>query len=93
MLLLLVLAMQAPPPDAPALYRAKCAVCHDERGWASAVLGRSGAAGSGVLTARTLPADYTRAIIRQGKASMPGFTPTEITDAEADAIAAWLERR
>ena len=83
----------AQTPDPAVLYRAKCAVCHDERGWASAVLGRGGPPGSGVLTSRTLPADFTRVIIREGKATMPGFTPTEISDAEALAIAQWLERR
>lgn len=83
----------AQTPDPAALYHAKCAVCHDERGWASTVLGRGGAPGSGVLTNRTLPADFTRVIIREGKATMPGFTPTEISDAEAQAIAQWLERR
>ncbi len=91
---LLVLALFQPPAaDGAALYQAKCAICHDDRGFASAILGRGAEAGKGVLTnRRPLPAGYTREIIRQGKGAMPGFTPTEITDADAAAIAAWLER-
>jgi mono/diheme cytochrome c family protein len=82
-----------PMPTPEALYRAKCAVCHSERGWASAVLARRAPAGQAALTERKgLRAAYIRQAVRRGVGAMPGFTPTDVTDAELAALAAWLER-
>ena len=93
---LLALALAAAgeaPPDGAAVFKAKCAVCHDERAWASQVMGRGKPAGAGVLAARKgRPAAYTKQIIRKGIGAMPGFTPVDVSDAQAVEVAAWLER-
>lgn len=45
----------------------------------------------GLLEERTdLPAELIRAFVRTGLASMPPFRKTELTDADIDAIAAYL---
>jgi mono/diheme cytochrome c family protein len=95
-------ALAAEPPRQPAgrampapeaLYRAKCAVCHNDRGWASAVLARRNPGGKGVLTERKgMRAGQIARVVRRGQGAMPGFTPTDVTDAELAALAAWLER-
>lgn len=82
-----------PLPTPEALYRAKCAVCHSERGWGSAVLARRVPAGQAALTERKgLRAGQIARVVRRGQGAMPGFTPTDVTDAELAALAAWLER-
>ncbi len=87
-------AFAAAPPDPAALYRVKCAVCHSPRGWASAVLARRVPAGQQALTDRKsgLPRAYVQRVVRRGVGAMPGFTPTDVTDTELAALAAWLER-
>ncbi len=45
----------------------------------------------GLLEERTdLPAEVLKAFVRNGVASMPPFRKTEVTDADLDAIAAYL---
>jgi mono/diheme cytochrome c family protein len=45
----------------------------------------------GLLTERTdLPAELIKAFVRSGVASMPPFRKTEVTDADLEAIAAYL---
>lgn len=45
----------------------------------------------GLLTNRTdLTPDYIKSVVRQGKNAMPAQTRVDITDAELDAVAAYL---
>jgi mono/diheme cytochrome c family protein len=45
----------------------------------------------GLLEQRTdLPADLIKAVVRSGVASMPPFRKTEVTDADLEAVAAYL---
>ena len=45
----------------------------------------------GLLEERTdLPAELIKAFVRNGVASMPPFRKTEVTDADLDAVAAYL---
>jgi mono/diheme cytochrome c family protein len=46
-----------------------------------------------LLTNRTdLTADYVKAVVRNGKMAMPRLSRVEVTDAELDAIAAYLAK-
>ena len=48
---------------------------------------------SPLLTERTdLVPDFVKAIVRQGVSFMPQFRKTEISDAQLDALAAYLAR-
>ena len=45
----------------------------------------------GLLTNRDdLTADYVKQVVRQGKNAMPQQTKVDLTDAELDAVAAYL---
>ena len=44
-----------------------------------------------VLLERAQPADGVKAMVRNGIGVMPAFRPTEISDAELDRLAAWVE--
>ena len=44
-----------------------------------------------ILLGRRLPAAVVTSIVRSGNGAMPAFRPTEITDAELAALAAWIE--
>jgi hypothetical protein len=45
----------------------------------------------GLLANRTdLTADYVKGVVRQGKLAMPRLTKVDVTDADLDAIAAYL---
>lgn len=75
--------------------RFNCAECHAEG--IEGHLGTAALAWRGreepVLTKRTdLTRDYVRYAVRNGIESMPGFRPTEMSDAELDALAAFLAR-
>ena len=71
--------MDARPLDGPAgTYGRTCGYCH-------------GANVGPVLLGRGLPADAVKAIARMGMGTMPAFRPTEINDAELDALARWIE--
>lgn len=43
-----------------------------------------------VILGRKLPADMTKLIVREGRNGMPAFRPTEISNAELDALATWI---
>lgn len=44
-----------------------------------------------VIRGRGLPASAIKIFVRTGPNAMPAFRPTEISDAELDALANWLE--
>lgn len=86
-----------PPASAPTgeqLFAAKCAVCHDAGGWGTRALSRRVPADQALLTQRAgLPAAYAVMVVRQGVGSMPPFTPTDLSDADLDRLAEWLETK
>lgn len=70
---------QLQPQRAPEyLYARTCGYCHG-RNVGPIILGRQ------------LPADVVKAMVRTGRGGMPAFRPTEITPAELDALAKWVE--
>lgn len=84
-------AATAPVRGGAAIYNDKCIYCHDTRGWATRVLARRAPPGEARLVDRIyLPADYTKQVVRRGVGSMPGFTPTDLSDAEIGEVAKWL---
>lgn len=72
---------EAPPsatPRAPAkVYAAVCGYCH-------------GANVGPIILGRALPTELITTLVRNGKNAMPAFRPTEISDAELAAVAAWV---
>lgn len=62
------------------MYRATCAGCHDP----AIKVGPP-------ITGRKLGAPYITYVARHGRNGMPGFFPSEFTDAELGALAAWLD--
>ena len=61
------------------VYQNVCQYCHE----------------SGVgpkLMARQLPAGYSIQIVRSGRAAMPAFRPSEISDKELERVAAFIEK-
>jgi mono/diheme cytochrome c family protein len=85
---------QAPLRDGAAIYNDKCTYCHAERGWGTRELAKRTEAGKAKLLDRTdLSSDFVVAAVRRGIGSMPAFTPTDMTDAELDVLAKWLEGR
>ena len=87
-------AQTRPAPAAPsgeALFLSKCGYCHLEGGTGTMMLERRLGKGKALLGKRTdLPADYVKAVARNGINSMPTITRVEVTDAELDRIAAFI---
>lgn len=82
-----------PLRDGKTIFQDKCVYCHDAKGWATRALAKRTPPGEAMITARkTLPAAYTKVVVRRGIGSMPGFTPTDLSDAEIAIIAAWLDK-
>ena len=81
-----------------AVYQYWCATCHSEGrgfpGTAALAVKYKGQPGTpAVLTQRTnLTPQAVRFFVRQGVSVMPPFRKTEITDAELDALSAFLSR-
>ena len=76
-----------------ALFEATCAYCHNARGFATERLRTRLPEDRSVLTERTdLDPAYIRTIVRNGLASMPAYTPTDLNEAQIRAIAAYLAR-
>lgn len=87
-------ATQAPDTlrTGPQLFADKCVYCHDARGWGTRSLARRSTPGQEELLQRDmLPAVLVRYAVRRGVGSMPQFTPTEISDAELEVLAIWLD--
>ncbi len=70
----------SPEPRSPQrIYAATCGYCH-------------GANVGPVIMGRHLPQKAIMAFVRKGQGAMPAFRPTEISDTELAALAAWIER-
>ncbi|WP_284124317.1 c-type cytochrome [Parerythrobacter aestuarii] len=80
------------------LYSNRCGTCHLAGGMGTNLLTvQQMKAGNspemGLLTNRTdLTVDYVKAVVRNGKVAMPPLSRVEATDAELDAIAAFLAK-
>lgn len=81
-----------------ALFSNHCGYCHLPGGMGTNLLTKQRVmAGDppekGLLTNRTdLTADYVKSVVRMGKVAMPRLTRVDVTDAELDAIAAYLAK-
>jgi len=76
-----------------ALFDATCNYCHNARGFATERLRTRLPEDRSVLTERTdLDPNYIRTIVRNGLASMPAYTPTDLNEEQIRAIAAYLAR-
>lgn len=65
-------------PRAPEyLYARTCGYCHGHNV-------------APIIRGRNLPAPVIAALVRSGQGAMPAFKPTEITNAELQALAEWL---
>jgi (+)-pinoresinol hydroxylase len=84
------------PAPGLAVYDKWCAPCHDpgmNHAGTHALLVKYQGVKSGVLLEWTdLPASNVKHFVRHGISSMPPFRKTEISDAELDALAAYLSR-
>lgn len=75
------------------LFGQKCAFCHIGPSTGTFMLGRRMPKDQAELPSRTdLPADYVKAVARNGLVNMPAFSRVEVTDAELAQIADWLAR-
>ena len=81
-----------------ALFSHHCGYCHLMGGMGTNLLTKQMiAAGqppqTALLSNRTdLDADYVKSVVRMGKVAMPRISRAEVTDAELDAIAAYLAK-
>ena len=84
--------------DGKALFTNRCGACHLPFGMGTNLLTKQRVAlgeppEKGLLMNRTdLTADYVKAVVRQGKMAMPRQTKVDITDAELEAVAAFLAK-
>jgi mono/diheme cytochrome c family protein len=76
------------------LYGRNCIYCHGPGLWATNRIARRLDKDHALLENRTdLSAEGVRAIVRSGVGSMPPLRKTELSDADVDAIAAYLTRK
>jgi mono/diheme cytochrome c family protein len=76
-----------------ALFEATCNHCHNARGFGTERLRARLPEDRAVLVERTdLDPAYIRTIVRNGLASMPAYTPTDLDESQIRAIAAYLTR-
>ena len=90
-----VLAGSPGPDGGPAgavLFEHHCAGCHAPGPGhpATMLLGELGRDHPALVENPDLDADYIRSIVRGGLIEMPPFRPTELSDAEVDAIIAHI---
>lgn len=84
--------------DGKVLFTNRCGACHLPFGMGTNLLTKQRIAlgeppEKGLLMNRTdLTADYVKSVVRQGKMAMPRQTKVDITDAELDAVAAFLAK-
>jgi mono/diheme cytochrome c family protein len=78
------------------VYERWCAACHDpgiEHPGTNALTTKYKGVKSGVILEwNDLPAELVRHLVRTGMSVMPHFRKTEISDAELEALAAYLSR-
>jgi len=90
-LLIAAAAVTLPSHEPAAVFGRICASCHGPTGWGTRALARRMPREQALLTnRRDLTPEVLHAVLRHGIGSMPSFTPTDISDAEIDALAAWL---
>ena len=84
------------PPSGRVVYEKWCAPCHDpgiSHPGTHALMAKYQGTKPAVLLERTdLPASIVKYFVRHGISVMPQFRKTEISDAELDALAAFLSR-
>lgn len=75
------------------LYSGTCHYCHSEKVWGTLALERRRGPADALLEKRTdlVPA-FVKTVVRNGLGSMPAYRRTELTDADVDAIVAYLTR-
>jgi (+)-pinoresinol hydroxylase len=88
---------ESPPPESGrVIYDKWCAPCHDpgiSHPGTHALMAKYQGTKPPVLLERTdLPASIVKHFVRHGISVMPQFRKTEISDAELDALAAYLSR-
>jgi mono/diheme cytochrome c family protein len=82
--------------DGEDLFSNRCGACHLVGGMGTNLLTKQRVAAgeppeNGLLTNRKdLTASYVKSVVRNGKMAMPRQTRVDVTDAELDAIAAYL---
>lgn len=82
------------PADGAAAFTEKCAMCHRGRGMGTVLLARRMDPALADLEKRTdLDAAAVKAAVRGGIGNMPRISRGELSDAELDAIAAYLGRK
>lgn len=85
-----------PGRDGKTVFEAQCGYCHLVGGMGTNLLTKQQMmAGNppekGLLANREdLTRDYVKAVVRMGKGAMPQQTKVDLTDAELDAVAAYL---
>lgn len=99
----LALAEDAPVARGEAVFRKVCAPCHGAGpgidgspflpGTAKLQAKYQGALPAALEDRRDLNAAALRAFVRNGVGAMPRFRPTEVSDADLAAMAAWLVKR
>jgi mono/diheme cytochrome c family protein len=86
-------ALSAQQDQGRKLYQSTCLYCHGEKVWGTFTLQRRLGADHGLLEKRTdLVAPFVKNAVRNGLGSMPTYRRTELSDADVDAIAAYLTR-
>ncbi len=76
-------------PDGKALYREKCAMCHNKTGMGTGLLARRVQVAELLLRA-DLNATYVAQVARVGIGNMPAIPRGEVSDEQLNAIAAYL---
>lgn len=89
-----------PGRDPKAVFEHSCGYCHFPGGMGTNLLTKQmmmmmkRPPSDGLLTnRRDLTADYVKAVVRGGKGAMPAQTRVDLTDAELNAVAAYLAQK
>ena len=80
----------AAPPDGKALFTEKCLMCHGKGGMGTGLLSRR-VQPPELLLRDDLVAGFVTQAARIGLGNMPAMTRGEVSDAQLDAIARFLE--
>lgn len=80
--------------DGERMFQRRCGVCHLEGGMGTMVLARRLPPDQATLKDRSgLQPEFIVSTVRNGMGAMPRMTRVDVTDAELNAIAAYLARR